>query len=87
MTFLGHIPDKPPVKAKPAKTFTKKLPDYMAYIRQKKRVEQLDICRQFFCSTQTARVLLVDLAKKGNLRKLPKASVREKDVYEYVEGT
>lgn len=87
MFFQGHFADPPPMPQKnPPKSFTKKKPDYLAFIEKKKVVTHLDIARQFLMTTQTARIVLVELEKQGKVARQAKESVHDKDVFLYVEG-
>ncbi len=86
MFFQGHFADPPPMPQKIPKSFIKKKPDYLAFIEKKKSVTHLDIARQFLMTTQTARIVLVELEKQGKVVRQEKTSVHDKDIFLYVEG-
>ena len=85
MFFQGHFADPPPMPQKnPPKSFTKKKPDYLAFIEKKKVVTHLDIARQFLMTTQTASIVLVELEKQGKVVRQEKESVHDKDVFLFI---
>lgn len=88
MFFQGHFADAPPPNKtmNPPKSFTKRKPDYMAYIREKKEVTALDMARKFLITTQTARIAFVELEKQGLVERLPKSSVHDTDTFRYITG-